>query len=53
MERQDDVISMSESSTLDTSSKKKDSSEIAMAKKKLKVLKMALKEEKEKSDKKD
>ena len=47
-----DVISMSESTT-STSKKTKDSSDLAMTKKKLKVLKQALKEEKELSDKKD
>ena len=54
MENRDDAVSMSESSTFDTNaSKKKDSSDLAMTKKKLKVLKMALKEEKETSAKKD
>lgn len=51
MESNHDVISMSESTT--STSKKKDSGDLAMTKKKLKVLKQALKEEKDLSDKKD
>jgi hypothetical protein len=52
MDSNHDVISMSESTT-STSKKTKDSSDLAMTKKKMKVLKQALKEEKELSQKKD
>jgi len=44
-----DVVSMSESSTMDTSGKKKDKdlkAELQLQKKKIKVLKQALKDEK-------
>ena len=52
MESNFDVISMSESTT-STNKKAKDSNDLAMTKKKLKVLKQALKEEKEQSGAKD